>query len=86
MFLIVDGSVRIHRGDTELFIGKRNDHFGEMTLIDGEPRSASVNAIDDCLVLRIVQADFHEILSGNFQAVLAVMRTLLMRIRQSATI
>ena len=83
MFLVVDGEVRIHRGGTELLISKKNDFFGEMTLIDGEPRSASATAVTDSLLLCINQADFHEILSGNFQAVLAIMRTLSHRLRKS---
>jgi CRP/FNR family cyclic AMP-dependent transcriptional regulator len=83
MFLIVDGEVRIHRGGTELNRLRENGYFGEMTILDGEPRSASASAVSDCLVLRITQADFHLILSGNFQAVLSIMRTLSQRIRRA---
>src|SRR5436190_18361026 len=83
MFLIVDGEVRIHKGDLLLNTLRENGYFGEMTILDGEPRSASATAVSDCLVLRIKQSDFHNILSSNFQAVLAIMRTLSQRIRKA---
>jgi CRP-like cAMP-binding protein len=83
MFVIVDGEVQIHRGETPIYVCRKNDYFGETTLIDGEPRSASATAITDCLMLRLDQADFHEILSHNFDAALAVMRTLSRRIRRA---
>lgn len=83
MFLIVDGEVRIHRGDVELNTLAENAYFGEMTLLDGSPRSASARARTDCLVLRIVQSEFQEILSTNFEAVRAIVRTLCARIRRA---
>jgi CRP-like cAMP-binding protein len=82
MFVIVDGTVRIHRGDSDLSALSRNDYLGEMSILDGEPRSASATATSDCLVLRISQADFHEILASNFDAVLAIFRALSLRLRK----
>ncbi|MFC2172277.1 cyclic nucleotide-binding domain-containing protein [Acidobacteriota bacterium] len=82
MLLVVEGEVKIHHGDKELMICQKNDYFGEMTLLDGEPRSASASTLTDCLMLRVNQANFHDILSGNFEAVLAIMRTLTQRLRK----
>jgi CRP-like cAMP-binding protein len=59
------------------------DYFGEMALLTGEMRSASIDAVTDCLLLRIEQDDFHRILAHNFDAVLAVIRTLCRRLRPS---
>lgn len=52
-FLIKDGSVDIMRGDTKLDTLKKGDFFGDMALLDGHPRSASVRANEttDCLVM-----------------------------------
>lgn len=83
MFLIVDGEVRIHKGNLHLNTLHQNGYFGEMTILDGGPRSASATAVNDCLVLRIKQSDFHTILASNFPAVLAIMRTLSQRIRKA---
>ena len=86
MFLIVEGEVRIYRGEMELAVLKEKDYFGEMSILDGEPRSASVTALSDCLLLRISQADFHEILSGHFEAALAIIRTLTRRLREMESV
>lgn len=36
--------------------------FGEFSAIDGKPRSASVDAIDDCLIARMPSAEFRSLL------------------------
>ena len=82
MYVIVDGTVLIYRGEDFLNTLVRNDYLGEMSILDGEPRSATAKASSDCLVLRISQADFHEILASNFDAVLAIFRALSLRLRK----
>jgi CRP/FNR family transcriptional regulator/CRP/FNR family cyclic AMP-dependent transcriptional regulator len=59
MFVIVNGKIRIsvsgYEGkDAILAIMEPGEYFGEMSVIDGEPRSASVYAVDptELLVLR----------------------------------
>ena len=82
LFLVVDGEVRLYTKHRDLEPAIQNDYFGEMTLIDGQPRSASATAISDCLLLSISQEAFLEILSSNFEAALAIMRTLSQRLRK----
>jgi small-conductance mechanosensitive channel/CRP-like cAMP-binding protein len=41
------------------------DYFGEMSLLTGEPRSATVVAESDVAVLEIKRADFEQILAAN---------------------
>jgi CRP-like cAMP-binding protein len=83
MFLIVEGDVRVHRGEAQLAVLTSKDYFGEMSILDGEPRSASVTALTDCLLLRINQADFHDILSQHFKVALAIIQTLTRRLRET---
>ena len=83
MFLIVEGEVRIHRDKEELAILKQKAYFGEMSILDGEPRSASVSAVTDCLLLRISQTDFYDILSRHFEVAMTIIRTLTQRLRES---
>lgn len=83
MFLIVEGQVRIHQGDLELAALKEKDYFGEMSILDGEPRSASATAHTDCLLLCINQDDFYNILSRHFEVALTIIRTLTWRLRQT---
>lgn len=84
MFLIVEGEVKIHSGDRQLAVLKERDHFGEMSLLDGEPRSASASAEVDCLLLRINQSDFFRILSRHIEVALSIIRTLTRRLRNTA--
>ena len=82
LYLIVEGEVRIHNASVTLNRLRAADYFGEMTLLDGVPRSATATADADCLVLRIRQGDFQAILARDFEVVLAIMRNLCERIRR----
>jgi len=83
MFLVVDGEVEIHRGDTELGILRSKDHFGEMAILDGEPRSASATARTDCLLLAIRRRDFNDLLTRHNSIARAVIGTLCERLRST---
>lgn len=81
MFLIVDGEVSIQRGETPLKTLRSKDFFGEMSIIDGEARSASALAVTDCLLLRIDREDFQELLTTYNSAAISVVRALNQRLR-----
>jgi len=81
MFLIVEGEVSIHRGDQRLATLRAQDCFGEMSILDNEPRSASATALTDCLLLKVDQDPFHAILDQNADVALAIIRTLTRRLR-----
>jgi HEAT repeat protein len=81
MFLIVDGEVLIQRGTTPVNKLGPRDFFGEMSIIDGEPRSATATAATDCLLLRIDKDDFQELLSTYNSAAISVARALNQRLR-----
>ncbi len=83
MFLIVDGTVKIHSGDKVLATLGEKGYFGELSIIDGEPRSASVSAISDCLLLKIDNEDFHHILSIHPDSAMAVMKALTRDLREA---
>jgi CRP-like cAMP-binding protein len=62
-FLLIAGAVRVsvegHRGKAiTLGVLYPNDFFGEMALLDGLPRSATVTAIEESQVLVISRKDF----------------------------
>jgi CRP-like cAMP-binding protein len=60
---------------------KSGASFGEMALIDSQPRSADVIALDDVLVLKMERDDFHEILKQREEVSIGVIRVLNRRIR-----
>jgi CRP-like cAMP-binding protein len=56
---------------------QRGSVFGEMSVFDGAPYSASVKAIGDCDVHIIRGSDFEDFLKANPQAAYGIFRTLL---------
>ncbi len=59
-------------------------YFGDLAAIDGEPRSASVMALTDCLVASLPQDHFLSLLENHPQTALKVMKSLT-RIVRTAT-
>ncbi len=69
MFVIVRGSVQVVKGNgperRKIGTLKFNDFFGEMSLLTGEPRSATVIADEECEILEIRKAALGPILEAN---------------------
>jgi CRP/FNR family cyclic AMP-dependent transcriptional regulator len=68
----------------ERVVGTLNpgDFFGEMALLDGFPRGASVRAATDCECLVLTRWDFLAELRGNIQVALAILPVLSRRLRE----
>lgn len=58
-------------------------HVGELSAIDGEPRSASVEALTECLVAALGSRPFQELLLAHPAVTLALLRNLTGIIRRS---
>jgi len=61
LYLIVEGRVKVHKGEKELVRLGIRDVFGEMAVLDSEPRSASVTAVEDAVLLKIGRDDFRDV-------------------------
>jgi CRP-like cAMP-binding protein len=81
MYVIHTGSVRIHDGEHLLAVLRENDIFGELSLLDAETRSASATCAEDCLLLKLDQEPFYEILAGNTNVLKGILKTLSRRLR-----
>jgi len=57
--------------------------LGEISLIDGKPRSATVEAMKDTDTLCLFREDFLEVLQGRFDVAMSVMETLAARLRRT---
>jgi small-conductance mechanosensitive channel/CRP-like cAMP-binding protein len=63
MFLVGRGSARvtIQPGGAEVAVIQAGGYFGEMSLLTGQPRTATVSAIGECLLLQISSPDFRRV-------------------------
>ena len=58
------------------------DCFGELALIDGAPRSATVSALDELVTLRIRRADFMKLLNEEPTIAVGLLRGLVALVRE----
>jgi CRP-like cAMP-binding protein len=92
MFVVGRGSVRVTilPGATEVATIPAGGYFGEMSLLTGQLRTATVSAISDCVLLEISAADFRRIalaqpaVVDQVTAVVAERQAGLLRSRDSA--
>jgi len=81
LYIIVDGELRVHAdGHTLNDLGAR-EVFGEMALLDPEPRVASVTALTDCRLLRLDQEPFYELLEDHIDVARGIIQVLSQRLR-----
>ena len=88
LYLIATGSVQVYMTgidgrETILSFLERGDFFGEMSLIDGEPRSASVRTVTDAKLLVIHRESFLSLLRKTPEIAMALMSELCMRLRKA---
>lgn len=88
LFVIVSGSAKVISRDVEgreviLAMLGVGEFFGEMGMIDGEPRSADVVADENCELLAIAKKDLTQALVGNVDLCLNIMRSLVVRLREA---
>ena len=88
LYIVLSGRLKVMMSDAEgkeviLSILAPGEFFGEMGLIDDEPRSASVVTIEACELLSLAKRDFRKSLAENFDMAMAVMRGLVRRLREA---
>lgn len=76
LYIIASGRVRVHDDERTLqHLGPR-DVFGELSLLDAQPRSASVSAVEPTHLFRLAQADFYALMSERTDLMQAINRAL----------
>ncbi|MFC0775975.1 Crp/Fnr family transcriptional regulator [Terrimonas alba] len=81
MYIIHQGEVKIHKGNTTLAILKEKEVFGELALLDPEARSASATTITDCILFRIEQEPFYELIENRTEVARGFIKILCQRLR-----
>ena len=82
VYFIYKGIVSIHDGEHLIAELSENEIFGELSLLDAETRSASATTKTDCILLKIEQEDFYDIMATNIDILKGIMRTLCKRLRE----
>jgi CRP-like cAMP-binding protein len=87
-FIIESGKVEISKtsdAGEKMVIGvlKDNDIVGEMGLIDGHPRSATVTAVSDVRIKEITRDQFETLSKTNPNALIPILKVLTLRLRST---
>lgn len=88
IYVINSGKVKVLMRDEEgkeviLSILKEGDYFGELSLIDEQPRSASVVAMEPSEMTLLLKADFLQCVASNPGIAMTIMRGLAQRLREA---
>jgi CRP/FNR family cyclic AMP-dependent transcriptional regulator len=86
--IIKEGSVKIFTQSNNghekiLSIFKQGDSFGELSLLDGKPRSASAVTLERTELLNITRDSFMKVLQANFELAHLVMAEIARRISET---
>jgi CRP-like cAMP-binding protein len=80
-FVVVDGAVRVVRdGEVIARLGE-GDFFGELSVLDGQPRLAQVIADAPTTCLALATWDFEAVLLAEPRVTLAILRGVAQRLR-----
>src|SRR3954453_16312415 len=87
MYIINEGKVEILNvvGDEEqvLAVLEKGDFFGEMSVLEDLPRAATARAATDIRILQINGSTFDQLLQGNPEIAVRMMRKLSRRLRET---
>lgn len=67
VFLIVSGACEVRRGTNRIRELKAGDFFGELSILDPAPRTATVRATEASVLLVLEGYDFRNALKSNMQ-------------------
>lgn len=82
LYIVVSGQVSVHLRGQELARLEQGACFGEMSLFDAEPRSASVTTLESCDCLMLTQQQLYEAIDETPGIAINIIRLLSRRIRE----
>jgi CRP/FNR family transcriptional regulator, cyclic AMP receptor protein len=81
-FVIAEGTAAVKRGTRTIGRLGPGDFFGEMSLLDGRPRSASVVATAPLVTVRLMRSEFSKAIDDNPAIARGIMAELAARVRR----
>jgi CRP-like cAMP-binding protein len=77
LFRIVDEQKRVHG------LMEKGDFFGEMSILEGLPRTNSAEAVEDSELIEINSMTFDKMIKGNIEIAIRMLRKLSIRLREA---
>ncbi|MGH8875172.1 MAG: cyclic nucleotide-binding domain-containing protein [Acidimicrobiia bacterium] len=84
-YLILEGEAVVRRKDRKIATLGKGDCFGEMAIIDGQPRSATVAVTADAVILEMHRRDFSYVLDRSPGFARRLLVVLSARLREADT-
>jgi CRP-like cAMP-binding protein len=81
--LIIEGSATVSKDGRELRTLGPGDYFGEISMIDGRPRSATVTALEPLKAMAIPHQDFEAVIDADPEFARRLLKTLCARLREA---
>ncbi len=81
LFVIIEGSAKVIRGSDELATFGPGDFFGELAVIDQEPRYASVQALEPTRCLALASWDLLDLMEKDPQLSMNMLKGMAQRVR-----
>ena len=83
LYVIASGSVRVHDGARTFQNLGQKEVFGELSLLDAQPRAASVTAVERTRLFRLAQGDFYTLMGERPEITVAINRALCAMVRSA---
>jgi CRP/FNR family cyclic AMP-dependent transcriptional regulator len=82
-YLLLDGAATVSTGGKKLAEMQAGDFFGELSVIDGAPRTADVTASKDTTCLVVTQWAMRSIITSHPEIALSMLEELVQRLRKT---
>jgi hypothetical protein len=87
MYIVHSGQVRLFRmiGDAKHDLGvmEKGDFFGEMSILEGLPRTTSAEAVESTQLIEINNMTFDKMIKSNIEIAIRMLRKLSIRLREA---
>src|SRR5262245_33186298 len=87
MYIVQSGKIRLFRlvEGTKRVLGmmEKGDFFGEMSILEGLPRTVSAEAVEDAELIEINSMTFDKMIKGNIEIAIRMLRKLSIRLRET---
>lgn len=81
MYVIVNGSVRIHTENRDISTLGERAVFGELAALDPEPRSASITALENSLLFALEQESLYDLMAEHIEVARGIIKVLCQKVR-----